>query len=141
MAITLRRPLGADQNEQVKVERIEDLPASGSTPAGRSYVVRVTGNPSGVEDEEIPGRYAVTVRGDLEEAHHITAVLDCFHQHIGIASLDDFDVAVLDEHGNSCAEPDEPSQDGLSHAAEFEGRVGPADEGEAPWTPASSPTP
>lgn len=71
--------------------------------------VTVTGDPSCVEDESVPGEYSFQVRLttkinlmaiSVSEASEIAkAVLDCFHEKFGIASLDDFKISVFLPNG------------------------------------------
>lgn len=83
---------------------------------GTVYVC-VTGNASDSEDEELQGIYQVSIIGhedvDLSNIDHQSAtakaVLDCFHQNIGISNLEDFETNVLLENGQSIYEGEESS--------------------------------
>lgn len=92
-----------------------------------SVFVCVTGKASEEEDEEVPGVYQLSIRNadgiDLSNPDDQTAIakaaLDAFHDHIGIACLDDFDISVLLEDGTLIVE-DEPAST-LDLTASFEG--------------------
>lgn len=102
----------------------------------RTYYVSVTGEPTDPEDEVVPGLYAVEFKDLVDEDEYSTppgqvagAVLDCFHSHIGIGVLDDFDICVLNDDGLQI-EQDEDYEDGaLEYLTEFLGSV---DGGEVP---------
>lgn len=78
---------------------------STTLPQGFPCKVVVTGEPSDADDQNIPGEYdlvvelARPVRLDAlsrEDQWEIAReVLDCFHEKIGIAFLDDFQIDVV----------------------------------------------
>lgn len=86
-----------------------------------TYQVHVTGTPTDRDDEEVPGIYLVEVDvTDLTETQIRGAVLDEFHDHIGIAVLEDFEIEVLvplDDDGTY-----EPGE--CQSQAEFAGKLG-----------------
>ena len=76
--------------------------------------VTVTGDPSSTEDCSIPGTYGFEVHlkravdpaalTDAEKSEIACQVLDCFHDHIGIDFLDDFNIVVLLPGGQEIVE-------------------------------------
>jgi hypothetical protein len=64
------------------------------------YKVGVSGNPSDLEDEDVPGTYLIALPLDYPESAVVTTILDTFHGKIGISELDDFTITVTDEAGN-----------------------------------------
>lgn len=64
------------------------------------YKVKVSGIPSDLEDEDIPGTYLISLPMDYPKTAIVSAVLDTFHGKIGINELDDFIITVTDESGN-----------------------------------------
>lgn len=64
-----------------------------------AYVI-VSGTPSDAEDAEIPGVYLVQVKEEAPADLVEETALEAFHQNIGIATLDDFDIRVVDAQGN-----------------------------------------
>lgn len=98
--------------------------------------VRVTGSPSDQEDAEISGTYLVLVGEDTPPDARVNLVLDCFHEKIGIAQLDDFMITVHDAQGIMLDQPEEPAARRADYHASFAGSVrpGPA------WATADEPT-
>lgn len=97
------------------------------------YVV-VKGTASDPDDEGLEGAYEVTVRTSVpvtldtlseSEQHAITAaVLDEFHDHQGIAVLDDFSIAVYLEIGIEIVEiAEQPDSDDQFVAVHYQGPV------------------
>lgn len=70
------------------------------------YRVIVSGSPTDPEDEEVPGEYLFEVPAGTVGAAAASAVLDLFHEKIGIGELDDFRIEVLDEKGEVVREDD-----------------------------------
>lgn len=102
--------------------------------------VAVTGEPSDAEDDEIPGVYQLEVQlpspVDLAaltpaiETAIAKAVLDEFHESVGIACLDDFDIQVLLPDGTPISEADlgedlEAALSGFPVKATHDGSVDP----------------
>lgn len=85
--------------------------------------VKVEGEPSDTEDEAVAGTYLVGVDEDLPPEDRVSAVLDCFHEHVGIACLDDFQIAVFDGAGGEVAEREGADSYKLGHRAVFMGSV------------------
>jgi len=91
----------------------------------RTLYVVVTGTASDEEDEaeDIPGRYEIAVQSHLSREEQAMAALDCFHETVPVACLDDFEFAVVDEFNEDLDEGDNP--EGYKHGdyARFVGKV------------------
>lgn len=94
------------------------------------YVV-VTGEWTDSEDEGVEGIYAVGVNPTLGSGERREAVLDQFHDHIGISVLDDFDIIVVDEKGQELDCLDDYENGSLAGEADFRGCIGQTDAPEA----------
>lgn len=86
------------------------------------YKVNVSGMPSDLEDEDIPGTYLISLPMDYPKTAIVTAVLDTFHGKIGINELDDFVITVTDESGNLVSETVDDEVVFNSSSAKFIGK-------------------
>lgn len=78
--------------------------------------------PSDPDDASVEGIYSVTV--DTECFSPATAVLDCFHEHVAIGCLDDFDISVIDAvSGIEMLESGEAVPYSMGSLASFNGAV------------------
>lgn len=68
--------------------------------------VKVTGNASDPQDEEIPGRYRLDLDEDVPFEHRANAALDVFHGDVAVDVLDDFTFVVIDEDGTEVDQVD-----------------------------------
>lgn len=87
------------------------------------YYVHVEGTPTDSEDEGIPGVYAIEVKSSVDIKDHISAVLDCFHSEIGIATLEDFEITTTDEEGNLLIEDGDSEAMAFEKMADIHGKV------------------
>jgi hypothetical protein len=65
----------------------------------RVYVA-VTGEPTHLDDEGVPGVYLVEVEPDLTEEEKADTALDIFHENCAISLPEDFNIDVFSESGN-----------------------------------------
>lgn len=101
--------------------------------------VTVKGEPSDEDDEGVAGRYEVDVTlFDVDEAPSLSrvqaegvreAALDAFHEKIGIACLDDFEITVsfrdeVDATAIGGGDPSEEEVAAVDAQAEFVGSLG-----------------
>jgi hypothetical protein len=94
------------------------------------YVV-VTGDHTDADDEGVEGIYEVGVDANLGSGERCEAVLDQFHDHIGISVLDDFEIVVVDSTGQQLDRLDEYENGSLSNMADYNGGIAPEDAPEA----------
>jgi hypothetical protein len=92
---------------------------------GIPVYVRVEGTPSHPDDEGVADIYLVEVDASLDPNLRASAALDCFHEHIGIASLDDFSIQTFDAEGRELEEPDGQESYELGDRATFHGAADP----------------
>lgn len=90
------------------------------------YVI-VTGEFSDPEDEGVQGIYEVAVPGSLRGGSMREAVLDQFHDHVGIGVLDDFEITVVDGDGNPLEVLENYNNGSLGHLADYRGGIDPED--------------
>lgn len=89
----------------------------------RLLYVLVVGDPSEEEDDSVPGIYLTSVDPGLSEGDQREAVLDQFHDHVGIGMLEDFSFIVADEDGNILQAPDEYENGRHADKAQFHGLI------------------
>ena len=95
-------------------------------------IVRVTGNPTDDDDQNIPGQYGIEVSlsrlvrvsslTQSEKSEIAKSVLDCFHEHQGIEVLDDFEIISVLPNGEAIAEDAEPASTGLVSSTDHIGK-------------------
>lgn len=76
------------------------------------------------DDEGVAGWYQVAMPASVPAADRADLALDCFHDHVGIACLDDFEILPLDAAGQVLETREVPRQD-LVGVADFLGPVDP----------------
>jgi hypothetical protein len=59
------------------------------------------------DDDGVPGTYLVRVNGDLPPGQQVGCALDAFHEHVGIRSLEDFDICVMNPRTYEIMDEDE----------------------------------
>lgn len=92
--------------------------------SSKTFLVIALANqiPSDPDDASVAGIYSVTV--DNECFSPATAVLDCFHEHVAIGCLDDFDISVIDAvSGAEIVESGEVEPYSMGSLASFNGAV------------------
>ena len=90
------------------------------------YFVEVSGRPSEVDDDDVPGLYEFRLPADYHEDARATAILDAFHAKVAIGMLEDFEIVVMDSCGNFLVEADGIESYTHIGEAEFLGRRGPS---------------
>ena len=139
LATAVTRMRAAQRQIDDVVEALESAAADAQWDG--AVFVCVTGKPSDDQDEEVPGVYIVNIRNgesvNLASPEHLnsvaTATLNCFHEHYGIACLDDFEIVAMLEDGMVLTEADDHHDAApmLALRASFVGRMD-ADDEEVP---------
>lgn len=89
---------------------------------GEPVFIKVDGRPTHPEDEGLPGVYLVAVPEKTTPEDQASIALDCFHEHMAIKVLDDFEIRAIGEDGRELPEKEDAAPYTQGHRGEFLGR-------------------
>lgn len=86
-------------------------------------LIRVTGTPTHPDDKEVPGDFIVYVDEGASASDTYNLALNCFHEHWGIAMLEDFDITA---YNANLAPLEIPADDKINDQTKTAKFLGPA---------------